>query len=150
MADKKLGRPSGYTEEIGEEICLKISTSGKGIQRLCKDNPHWPCFQTIYEWRLIYPLFGEMYIKAKKNQVELLVDEALDIADDSSLDTIVKTTKTGEEYEVCNTEWVNRSRLRIDTRKWLASKLEPMRYGDKIQNNVDVTVRQEDAIRDLE
>lgn len=125
-----LGRPSSYTKELGEEICEKLATSNKGIQRLCDEYPHWPCFQTIYEWRIKIRDFGEMYAKSKQQQVEVLVEECIDIADETSRDTVIKIDKNGEEYEACNSEWINRSRLRIDTRKWLASKLMPRKYGD--------------------
>jgi hypothetical protein len=52
----------------------------------------------------------------------------LDIADDTSLDT--RKGKDGDEQP--NTEWITRSRLRVETRKWMAGKLRPKVYGDKI------------------
>ena len=119
-----------YTEELGEEICLKLATNPKSIQKLCLENSHWPCFQTIYEWRIKVPSFGEMYLRAKQNQVEILVDQILEISDDSSEDTITRVNKMGDEYDACNSEWINRSRLRVDSRKWLAAKLAPRIYGD--------------------
>lgn len=119
-----------YTDELGEEICLKLATNPKSIQKLCGENPDWPCFQTIYEWRIKVPSFGEMYLRAKQNQIEILVDQILEISDDSSEDTITRMNKMGDEYEACNSEWINRSRLRVDSRKWLAAKLAPRIYGD--------------------
>ena len=139
---RKQGRPTIYTDELGKEICLKIATSSKGIQRLCKENPHWPCFQTIYEWRLNQEGFGERYIKAKRSQVHLLIDECIDIADDTSQDTIIRQNKDGSESEICNSEYVNRSRLRIDTRKWMAARLEPTIYGEKMDSNHHVTLEE--------
>lgn len=134
MTEKKKhpgGVPLTYTKELGEEICLKVATHGYGLSRLCAENPHWPCRQTIFEWRIKVKEFGDIYAKAKQEQVEYLVDEMIDIADDTSRDTIVKVnSRTDEEYEVCNTEWINRSRLRVDTRKWLAAQLSPKIYGD--------------------
>lgn len=128
---KKLGAPLTYTKELGEEICQKIATSDYGLKRLCAENPHWPCRQNILEWRIKIKDFGDMYAKAKQEQVETLIDDCLDIADDISRDDLVKYDKDGEPYEVCNSEWINRSRLRIDTRKFLAQKLAPKIYGDK-------------------
>lgn len=135
-----MGVPLTYTKEIGEEICLKIATSDKGMRRLCKENPHWPCYQTIFEWRIKIPSFGDQYAKAKQDQIETLVDQIIDIADDTSNDTLIKKNKDGENYEVCNTEWINRSRVKIDTRKWLASKLAPKIYGEKSESKIDHTV----------
>jgi hypothetical protein len=56
-----------------------------------------------------------------------LIDEILDICDDKSEDYC--TNSKGEE--VFDSEHVQRSRLRIDTRKWYAAKLAPRVYGDK-------------------
>lgn len=137
MAKKTKGVPLTYTKELGDEICLKISTCGYGLARLCAENKHWPCRQTIFEWRIKVKDFGDNYAKAKQEQVEYLVDEILDIADDTDRDTIIKHNRDGSEYETCNTEWINRSRLRVDTRKWLAANLAPKVYGDKKQEKDD-------------
>ncbi len=60
-----------------------------------------------------------------------MAEDILDIADDGSNDfmTITKGDKT---YEVENKEVTNRSRLRVDTRKWIMSKMKPKKYGDKL------------------
>ena len=118
-----------YTEELGDEICLKLSTYPRGIFKLCKENPHWPCAQTIFEWRIKIPTFGDKYAKAKQNQVEVLVDECMDIADDSGFDACINN----EGKVVCDSEAINRARLRVDTRKWLAAQLAPKIYGNKNQ-----------------
>jgi hypothetical protein len=130
----KGGRPTKYNEEIVERICHLVSTNTMGLPRLCKQNPDLPNPDTIYEWRIKYKDFSDKYAEAKRNQVEMLVDEILDIADDKSNDT----TTNDEGKTVCNTEYLNRSRLRIDTRKWLAAKLAPKIYGDKLQTETTV------------
>lgn len=131
QATKKIGRPTDYTQELGEEICEAIANDSKGLRRLCKEHEHWPAREVIYRWKRKYPEFSHQYVKAKEHQIEALVDEILDIADDTSHDTIIKVDDDGNERAVCNSEWINRSRLRIDTRKWLAAKLCPRLYGEK-------------------
>jgi hypothetical protein len=69
-------------------------------------------------------------------QAELLTDETIDIADDTTGDTEI-IFKDGKQVKVENKEWVNRSRLRIDARKWLAAKLHPKKYGDKVDVTTD-------------
>lgn len=142
---KKNGRPSIYTEELGKRICDAVATSSLGLDDLCELNSDFPIPNTIYEWRISNKKFGEMYARAKQNQVEVLVDEIIKIADDTSRDTIIKKNSDGEDYEVCNSEWINRSRLRVDTRKWLAAKLAPRIYGD--QKRVEELEGQNDAMR---
>lgn len=133
------GRPTDYNEAIAKEICDIVATTPKGLKKLCAENPHWPAYSTIWLWKRTHPQFSNLYMQAKADQVEPLIDEILDISDDSENDTITRTTKSGEEYEACNTEWLNRSRLRIDTRKWIACKLAPKIYGDKQQNEHGVS-----------
>lgn len=127
------GRPTLYTTEIAREICDAIAESMFSLKTLCERNPHWPRSRTIREWRRTNKEFMRMYADAKEDQSDLMAEEILEIADDVSRDTIIKTNRDGDEsYECANHEWINRSRLRVDSRKWVASKLKPKTYGDKV------------------
>lgn len=130
------GRPTMYSDELAARICREVATSTDGLEKICADNADFPNPKTIYGWRLDIEDFSKKYDAAKRLQADLLASEIMNIADDSSRDTITKMNSQGEEYEVANTEWVARSRLRVDTRKWIASKLLPKVYGDhnKIEN----------------
>lgn len=77
-----------------------------------------------------------MYARAREQQMEAMAEETLDIADETNRDTIIKKGKDGSEYEAPDAEWIARSKLRVDTRKWLMSKLAPKKYGDKITNEL--------------
>ena len=121
------GRPTNYCPEICAYICKIVSTNPYGLKKLTRLFPGMPSETTINEWRHDHDECAVEYNKAKLKQADLLAEECLDIADDVSEDTII----SDEGFERCNTEFVNRSRLRIDTRKWLASKLLPKQYGDK-------------------
>jgi len=123
---KTLGRPTIYNEELATKICEVVSISSCGIRKICFNNPDFPTPETIRVWRLYNESFSAQYAKAKLAQADILAEECVDIADDSSNDTI--TTQDGRE--VFNSEFAARSRLRIDTRKWLASKLLPKIYGN--------------------
>lgn len=121
---------SDYTDEAAEQICFLIASNPCGLKKICKANPDLPRHSTIYEWLAKYPEFREKYRAAKAVQVESIVDDMFDIADDSTHDTVIRTTKNGDEYEACDNEWINRSRVRLDYRKWLVGKLSPRLYGD--------------------
>lgn len=127
-----------YTEEeinlLKDEVINLVSNSPYGLHRLKKLNSHLPAVSTIMLWLKEDEKFSEQYAYAKGLQADLLIDEMLEIADESSNDTLL--TEFGEKE---NKEWVNRSRLRVDTRKWLASKLAPKKYGDKL----DITSKDE-------
>jgi len=122
-----------------------VSTSTDSLQKICAANVGFPCHQTIWEWRIDHPTFGEAYARAKGAQADLLAAEILEIANDSSRDTV--TDEDGNER--CNHEWVHRSRLKIDARKWIASKLMPKVYGDRVQSDTTLTVVHEDTLKDL-
>lgn len=74
------------------------------------------------------PEFSEQYARAREAQADKLAEEALQIADDGRSDTYLDA----EGNERTDTEVIQRSKLRVDTRKWLASKMAPKKYGDKV------------------
>lgn len=141
------GRPTIYTDETAEKIYKAISTTKYGIKYLCKHNPDFPALDTVYMWIARNDKFSELYYKAKRNQMNFHAEELIAIADNVKNDH--KLNKNGEW--VVNNEAVNRSRLRIDTRKWLMSKLMPKIYGDKIFNPEDNSIiKHADALKELE
>jgi hypothetical protein len=144
MRTNKGGRPTTYNQEIAKAICRKISTSSKGIRKICKENDGFPNPDTIFEWMLDHPEFSEQYTQAKRTQVQYLIDEIIEISDNSEKDT----TKNEDGKTICNMEYINRCRLRIDTRKWIACKLAPKLYGDKVNHEVNM-IKPEDAIKEL-
>lgn len=97
-----------------------------------------PAQSTVYLWLLDEDkkLFSENYARARASQAEVMFDELLDIADDSSEDTmLVQMGKKTVPME--NKEFVNRSRLKVDTRKWYLSKVLPKKFGDKLDLTSD-------------
>jgi len=125
------GRPSLYTDELAQDICDTIASNSKGIKKLCAEHPHWPNKDTIFTWLKNKPEFADQYARAKQCQIETFVDEIIEIADDSSEDQVINE----QGNAVYNSEFIARSRLRIDTRKWLASKLVPKVYGAPKNDN---------------
>ena len=128
----KTGRPAMYSAELAERICEAIALDTRGVDAICEAHDDFPCGRTVRTWLLREPDFLPLYTRAREAQAELMGAEIIEIADDTSRDT--KMVKRGDdEVEVQDTEWINRSRLRVDTRKWLMSKLAPKKYGDRIQ-----------------
>lgn len=121
----KGGRPTMYTPELGKQICEDIASSSHGIKQLCRENPHWPSHDTIYKWLVRHPEFADYYTNAKRAQITVFIDEIIEIADNDKHDKMINE----HDKEVANYEYISRSRLRIDTRKWLACKLVPRIYG---------------------
>jgi hypothetical protein len=126
--------PVRYDEKMIDKFCSEIETSEKGLHAICK-NPDYPSVGAIQNWLASgkYPYLNERYTRAKRLQAEFMEAQLLAIADEVSNDTIY--TEDGRAIE--NREWVNRSRLRIDTRKWLMAKLYPKKYGDRVDVTTD-------------
>jgi hypothetical protein len=128
ITKKKTGRPTDYTHELAHEICDAIASSSKGIKKLCKENSHWPNPDTIFSWLMQHKEFSDLYARAKQHQVESLVDDVLEIADDTSNDYTVRE----DGKLVVDHVHIQRAKLKIDTRKWIAAKLCPRLYGDRL------------------
>jgi hypothetical protein len=129
-----MGRPAfEFTEENMDFICEKIAESSLGLVELHEQfKPNFPAKSDIYRELAKNEVFRDKYAQARQMQAEAMADEILRIADDGSND-LMTISKGNESYEVENKEVVNRSRLRVDTRKWLMSKLLPKKYGDRLE-----------------
>lgn len=87
---------------------------------------------TVFRWLREIEQFRHQYTRAKEESADALADEMLDIADDSTNDWMERQLKDGSIERVPDQENIGRSRLRVDTRKWIASKLKPKKYGEKL------------------
>lgn len=98
--------------------------------------PHMPDKATILRWVAsdapYLKGFHDQYARAMDHRVEQMADELLDIADDGRNDWEERETARGEKYQVVNQEAALRSKIRIETRKWLMGKLKPKKYGDSV------------------
>ena len=131
---KKKGRPTKYTKKLGDRICAMLST-GKSMRTVEKEE--WsPSGVTMFAWLRKHDEFLKQYTRAKEESADALIEEMVDIADDGTNDYMT-ITKGDRTYNVEDREVTNRSRLRIDTRKWVSSKLKPKKYGDKVDITSD-------------
>lgn len=128
-----MARPTDYTPELAAAICERIA-DGESLKAVCTAED-MPSKSSVYLWLTRHSEFSDMYTRAREDQADTLADEIIDIADDSTRDTILKKNHDGTTYEVANTEWINRSRLRVDARKWVAAKLKPKKYGERLDHN---------------
>lgn len=140
-----MARPTDYNEKIVDRICHLLATTSKGLHKICEEEG-MPCVATVFNWlnNEENKSFLDKYARARNAQAELLADEIIDIADDSSRDDTIT-----ENGVIQNSEWINRSRLRVDARKWKASKLYPKKFGDRMEldlpNNIIKVTIQDDG-----
>ena len=128
----KTGRPSKYTEKLADEICGRI-INGEGLVKIARDD-HMPDVVTVYRWIRENELFRNRYTMSREEQAETLADEMFEIADDGRNDWMERSNDAGPGF-LLNGEHIQRSKLRIETRKWIAAKLKPKKYGDRVENH---------------
>lgn len=117
-------------DAIGEEVLFEQVAEGEFYEDIAKKagvSRH-----ALMNW------FGareDLYAQAREARADKLAEEIISISDDKSADIIVdENGNTRTDSEV-----VARSRLRVDSRKWLASKMLPKKYGDRM--NLDAEVK---------
>lgn len=135
MAER--GRPSLYTNDIADEICARLA-DGETLRQICRDE-HMPSGPTVRLWVInnINGDFSERYARARELGYLEMADELLEITDDGRNDWMLKHGDDDAGW-VANGEHIQRSRLRVDTRKWTLAKVLPKIYGDKIDVNAQV------------
>lgn len=119
------GRPSDFTPEIANEICERLA-KGESLRKICSPerDDFMPGQTTVYRWLNDNEEFRKQYAHARERQADFYAEEIIEIADQPN----VRTTADGETVA----SDPQRDRLRVDARKWLAGKLAPKKYGDKI------------------
>jgi hypothetical protein len=129
-----MGRNTKYTEAMATEICERLA-SGESLRSICNDET-MPDERRVREWASdpAHPI-SPRYARAREVGYMRMADELLEISDDATKD-FMTVSRNGEEVEVVNAEHIQRARLRVDTRKWLLSKMLPKVFGDKITNEV--------------
>lgn len=122
--------------KVMDYVCDCLATTSNGVGRILLneyDGLPLPNYSSIMAWIDKDKSLLDKYTRAKEAQADFMADEILDIADDATNDWMEKHDKEGGNvgYQI-NKEHVQRSRLRIESRKWLASKLKPKKYGEKL------------------
>jgi hypothetical protein len=125
-----MGRPTKRTEEIIKRIIEGLS-AGTPLTVICKEDG-MPHDSTVRDWMAGDSGLSLAIARARETGFDQIALDALAIADNRDNDTIL-TDKGGE---IPNSEWISRSRLRVETRLKLLAKWDPKRYGDKITQEI--------------
>lgn len=128
---EKTGRPPIFTQELADQVCARLA-DGQSLRSICKDDD-MPAVVTVFKWIRENEGFAKQYARAKGEAADAMAEEILDIADDGTNDWMERHGKDGSVGWELNGENIQRSRVRIDTRKWIASKLKPKKYGEKLE-----------------
>ena len=123
-----MGRKSTYTTEIADEICERLA-AGETLRQICQNR--MIAHSTVLQWVNDLPSFADRYARARSEGLDVLAQEIIAIADNDRICEKVKLGPGGEVIEKTIVDMVERSKLQVDARKWLLSKLRPDKYGDR-------------------
>lgn len=126
---KKRGAPTRYTKALADRICERLAR-GETLRAICRDKG-MPPESTVRRWYVDdFHGFAAQYARARDMGLDAMADEIMDVADDARNDYMEREDPDNPGFNFMG-EAVQRSRLRVDARKWYLSKLAPKRYGDK-------------------
>jgi hypothetical protein len=135
------------SDAVLEEICLR-TFDGESMRSICRD-PAMPSREKLYKELHENPQFAARYAQAREGLYQSWAEEILEIADDGTTDYVAKVGRNGHEYMAVDQEHIQRSRLRVDARRWLLSKLMPSTFGDKVNHEHSGEVTQRVDISEL-
>jgi hypothetical protein len=121
-----------FSQEVFDRICERIS-DGESLRTICADED-MPSKTTVFRWLAGNKTLSDQYARARDAQADAIFDEILDIADTAVNDWMEAHGQDDAGWRA-NGENIQRSRLRIDARKWMAGKLRPKVYGEKLELN---------------
>lgn len=118
-------------QEILDKVCALLEKGISARQALKEDG--MPQSSTFFKWLSEERSFSEQYARACESRADAIFEDILNIADDNSKDTrIAEDGKELTDHDV-----IQRSRLRVDARKWVLSKMMPKKYGDRLDLTTD-------------
>lgn len=129
MVDSKIGRPSAFTQELADQICERLA-NGESLKSICAADG-MPNRATVFRWLGAHADFRDTYARAREAQADALFDEIINIADTPMQGEKTKTDKDGN-VEVTTGDMIEHRKLQVEARKWMAGKLRPKVYGDKL------------------
>lgn len=106
------GMSEMITPEVMNAICQRLA-DGESLRAICADDA-MPGRTTVFDHLAADEQFREQYARARESQAHAYADDIVAISDEPA--------ETHEE--------IAHAKLRIDSRKWVASKLLPKKYGD--------------------
>lgn len=132
----RAGRPTTFTKELAHRVLHRISTSTEGLEKLCETHEDLPNKSTVYEWLLNNQEFSDAFKRARVIQTQLCIQELESVTDAE----FYYDEKGVKRYDAA---LVAQRRLKVETRKWLASKIIPSVYGDKMTVETDTKEKEE-------
>ena len=150
-----MARPTSFSTEIADLICEKL-VEGESLRAICRQDG-MPGLSTVFRWLGEHDGFRDQYARAREAQADTYADEITLIAD-TPMEGVIEEYERRmidnpddpegekvEEFVLVKRrveDMLAHRKLQIDTRKWVASKLKPKKYGEKVDFTGSVTLEQ--------
>lgn len=123
-----------FAKDWQDRLIREVS-EGKSLREVCRaeDMPSRPF---VYEQLEEQKDFANRYARATEDRADKIFEEILDIADNAEGDI----AELEDGREIVNHENIQRSKLRVDARKWMLGKMQPTKYGDRMQVDQKQTI----------
>ena len=122
---------STFTQDIADQICAHIA-AGLSLKAVCQMEG-MPDLTTVFRWRRTHSSFAFAYARAREDAADSMADEIMAISDDRSEDWR-QDPETGIWKP--DHDHIQRAKLRVDARKWIAAKLKPATYGERVDARI--------------
>lgn len=126
-----MGQTKVYSDEARQALLSRLE-SGETLNSICKEKDQ-PSIKTVMEWVALDAEWGEKYARARSAGLDAMADQILEIADDGSRDY---SGFRDDGSPIVDQDHIQRSKLRVDSRRWLLSKLRPEKYGDRLAHQM--------------
>lgn len=109
---------------------LERISQGESLRSVCRSEG-MPAIGTVMKWIANHSHLQEQYARAREAGLDAMAEEILEIADDARNDWMQRNDPNNEGWQF-NGEHSQRSKLRIESRKWLLAKMAPKKYGERV------------------
>lgn len=116
-----MARPSDYTAEMAERICIRLST-GESLSSVCREDG-FPSKPAVLRWLTKFEEFRTQYARAKQEGADAIAEQMFDIADEEP--------RLKEDGSI-DPAYIAYAKHRTDTRKWYLARIAPKKYGDRV------------------
>ena len=147
MKKKKPTDPKIWTEEKKEEAIVNVLeklSDGASLRSVLNTQADCslPARSTFNKWLSESEPLQDRYAHACGDRQDLIFEEILEISDNAEQGETIEEDPEGNKIKTVKSDMLGHRKLKIDTRKWMLGKMNPEKYGDRIQQDVNLNKEQ--------
>lgn len=136
MAAKKT-QWNNYTDDQKEmivtDICNRVIEEKISFNKAIEESEI--SYVAFFNWMIKSELLKELYNYARNIRSDVLFEQIIEISDTPVEGRKTKITDRGIEETIG--DMTEHRKLQIDARKWVVAKMQPKKYGDKLDVSIE-------------